>query len=209
MAKVLMVNDELTKNKLLAWGNRHIDIVPYPVDTNFFSYLEKPRLNKHILISGDNDRDENLVLELSNLGWNVHRVTRSKSVCQLYNGLKNPNVTLHYRVPYVKLRDLYHMANVVIMPIKSKNHPAGQTALLEAISCGAPVVVSNGHVSKIFDHYESVFVINTNCKHDWHNAIEKAQKVTIITLNKSRSRVLKYNSTNEVLDFFQNLFCLR
>jgi glycosyltransferase involved in cell wall biosynthesis len=177
-AKALLVNDELTRNEIARWMKKSVYTVPFPVDPLFFQFSKAGRTRGMIVVPGDNDRDEEVVVRLARSGWRIVRVTRADEVRAYYERLKSRvHVEVKFRVPYGELRELYQTAEVVAMPLKCGNHAAGQTAVLEAVVSGVPVVLSAGRTASIVKYLESVLVCDTNEVNAWCSALRRAAKL--------------------------------
>ena len=189
-AKDVFVNDLVTQQDVMNITGIKPTKIYYIVDNNYFYCA--PYLNRgdYILVPGNNDRDEKLIVELSRRGYSIVRLTRDSRVKNLYDSkFKNDCVDMRFHVSVAQVRELYQNAKVVILPICSDNHAAGQTAVLEAISCGTPVVLSSGRTSTILDGIESVILCHTNTCEEWVAAIEQAA-----SLEENRPGILKKSS---------------
>lgn len=156
----VLVNDPTAAGDVFRLSGRRAHTVPYVVDTDFFVY--KPRRDAagagaFVLVPGDSDRDEETVSALARAGVEVVRVTRSEQVRDLHLGRALPGVTVRFRIPYAELRDLYQEAAAVVLPISADNHVAGQTALLEAAACGAPILTNGPRLLDALRQWEHVF----------------------------------------------------
>jgi glycosyltransferase involved in cell wall biosynthesis len=65
----------------------------------------------------------------------------------------------------------------VVLPLTGDNHAAGQTSILEALSCGAPVVISRGRTSAIFPGVATVIVCASQDPDEWVETIERAKSL--------------------------------
>lgn len=175
-SSVILVNDQLTFKDVLRFGvdKNKLELFPYIVDTSFFSFTPYHKREKFILVPGDNDRDEELVKKIStSTPYKIIRVTRDKRNLERYKNDKSSRVDVRYDIRFSELRDLYKSAYIVALPIKSDNHAAGQTSVLEALSCGAPVLISKGRTSSIVNKYDSVLEVPDNKLETWIESVEK------------------------------------
>jgi RimJ/RimL family protein N-acetyltransferase len=69
-----------------------------------------------------------------------------------------PNVQLLFNIPYKKVNDFYHLAQLVVIPIREMHRSSGQMTLTDCFQAGVPVIISK--VVGI-SHYS--LVNNTNC----------------------------------------------
>lgn len=155
-AGAICVNDGESAGDVLRLSGRKANIIPYVVDTEFFQAGSCPR-NSTIVVPGNNDRDEEFVATLIAQGRSVIRVTSSDRVRRHYRSRGLESV-LRYRISFTELRDLYQQCGVVLFPISNPNHAAGQTAALEALACGAPIVITSGRTATIVGNYPGVHV---------------------------------------------------
>jgi hypothetical protein len=145
-ASLLLVNDPETAADIRRLVGRPTTAVPYVVDTDYFAFAERGAAAgaaaPFMLVPGDSDRDEEMVAAAAGGDVRVVRVTRSAAIRDWYARRLPPGVTVEHDVPFPRLRELYRTAAAVALPIRAENHVAGQTALLEAIACGAPVMTN-------------------------------------------------------------------
>jgi len=173
-AAAIFVNDRVTMADVEMLSGRAAHVVPYVVDSQFFTFGPSSEREDYVLVPGDNGRDERLVASLAERGVAVKRVFRDTRIAELYsNGQFAGRVECHYRVSYARLRELYQRARVVGVPLVAANHAAGQTSVLEAIACGAPVVVSSGRTASMFTGLETVAACDTSVVEDWVTAIDQ------------------------------------
>lgn len=67
----------------------------------------------------------------------------SKTVCAIPDEMPDNVEMRHFEFP--ELRQLYREADLTVVPLLENSYAAGFTTLLEAISCGSPVVISRTH----------------------------------------------------------------
>jgi hypothetical protein len=172
----LLVNDVITRDEIRRLAGREATVIPLVVDTEYFAFAPAAGRENFVLVPGDNDRDENLVLELARRGISVVRITRSPRIAAIYRdraGGSNPTVRLC--AAFSELRSCYQRAAAVLLPLTSDNHAAGQTALLEAVACGAPVVMSATRTSTILRDFKSILTCRSRRADDWIAKIEEAK----------------------------------
>jgi len=206
LSSISFVNERATQIDLQKYCNVDSTIIPYSVDTEFYTYSRIGKLTNKILVVGDNGRDEEIVLALANRGYQVTRVTRSIQVVKYYEVNSHINVTICYRVSYVELRKQYYSNDLLLLPIAHTNHAAGQTAILEAISCGCPVVLNNVRIASIVSGYSSVFIVDNNVVESYVTAIIEARKLferPEILLDSSR-RIHEIHSIQKVSEVLYN-----
>lgn len=127
----------------LAWPAQKIHVMPFQADTTFFApgVDGLRRADGSIVSIGGEHRDYptfitacgDLPVETS-MGSQWARVTRCISALPI-------NVT-NRRRSWDELRSLYQHASVVVVPLLPCGFPAGISSALEAMACGAPVIVT-------------------------------------------------------------------
>ncbi len=176
-ATSVAVNDEITRKDVAELVKVDPIVIPFLVDTDFFQYADASKRSDYIIVVGDNDRDEALVCELASRGQKIVRVTLSPTVRDYYLERLTPNLELRFRVDFKELRELYQHASVFLLPLRSQNHAAGQTAVLEAIACGTPGVISKGRTSTVCKPYSTVVICEQNNPDTWIAAIENTKSM--------------------------------
>lgn len=150
-ARVLLVHDVVTQRWIRRFLGRDATVLPLPVDTTFF-HPAPPQWTPsgHILVPGDNDRNEDYVAELAGRWPKVVRVAQDPLTRERYSrGAIAPNIVFEYRVPWERLRELYWNAAAVVLPTGGTTHAAGQQAMLESIACARPVFTDSPHLLSI------------------------------------------------------------
>jgi hypothetical protein len=181
-ALAVLVNEPATLEDVRRIAKRDAILIPYVVDTSFF-FVETDQSNEDfVLVPGNNGRDEELVCALAATGVRIIRVTFDAAVREYYatTGSNRELVEVRFAVSYRDLRDLYRRAAIVWLPLKLRNHPAGQTAVLEALACGTPVIMSRGRIAELFSTYPGVHLCDT----DAVQAIRE-QVITLTTIRRN------------------------
>jgi hypothetical protein len=172
-ASLLLVNDLHTATDIFRWSGRRPTEIPYGVDCDFFSYNPPESRAGFLLVPGNNDRDEQCVLGLADGGEKIVRVTNDPGTRAFYEARAHPGVTVRFAVTFEELRDLYQTAGAVLMPVLTANHAAGQTSALEALACGAPLIVTAGsRLATIVGGFPAVSQTPSNAPADWARALE-------------------------------------
>ena len=109
-------------------------------------------------------------IALAHSGRSVIWLVNNRDLIGRY-GDAHPNLRLLFHVTNEELRRLYQTCRAAIMPALRDFHAAGQTTGLEAISCGAPVVMSQGRAATIFAGVPGVRVVADNTPGSWLAAI--------------------------------------
>jgi len=107
---------------------------------------------------------------LAQSGRSVVWLVNNRDLISRY-GDAHPNLRLLFHVTNEELRRLYQTCQAAIMPARRDFHAAGQTTGLEAISCGAPVVMSQGRAATIFAGVQGVRVVTGNTHEAWIEAV--------------------------------------
>ena len=91
-----------------------------------------------------------------------------------FEQLKNVNLLEgNWRNGYLKdaeILDLYHLADLVILPIKQSSQPSGQSVALQAMSSGTPVMItktSGFWDLEAFEDNENIFFVEGTSPNDW------------------------------------------
>lgn len=145
---LVAVNESITRTELEHLGVTRITQVPYLVDTGFFSY-DGSKKSCLVVVPGNNGRDEKLVHCLIQEGFDISRITSSPVVAKEYEETSAANFELALNLPWNEWRSSLLKAKVVCLPMSDIHHAAGQTSLLEAVSCGCRIVISNMRTSEI------------------------------------------------------------
>jgi len=202
-SNVILVNDYHTFNDIKKLTKNKILIAPYIVDTDFYS-LRLSERESFIVAPGDNDRNEELIRQIAASGIKIYRITREKKIAQYHNS--SLNVVVKFKIPYQELRFLYQQASAVILPVKTFNHAAGQTSLLESLSCGTSVIISEGRTSTIFNNNDMVMICSSNNWIDWRDYINLAVSTrrNKKLVKRVRDKIELTNSFKSVCDFLLN-----
>lgn len=121
-----------------------ISVNLFGVDANF--WRPDPSVARDIVLSIGNDhrRDfKTLVEAAAQIPAPVHIITNLPLPDNL------PSNIVHHRGSWhgtefsdERIRELYQRARVVVVPLHASNQPSGQSVTLQAMACGAPVVLT-------------------------------------------------------------------
>jgi glycosyltransferase involved in cell wall biosynthesis len=125
------------------WNTR---LVPYQVDTRFWTAADVPRPSPPLVIAvGSENRDHETLTRAAD-GLPIRVVIAAGSHwARSTAGAANlpPNVEYTSRaLPFADLRELYRQAAIVVVAVHDVPNQSGVTTILEAMSCGKPVIVS-------------------------------------------------------------------
>lgn len=122
----------------------HTSRIDFGVDTGFWTPAEipVPRERFVLTVGNDNNRDYDTLLS-AGIEAPLTMVTRRNlkipagvEVTQLRGSLHNSDLDDR------GLRELYRRAGVVVVPLHDVFQPSGQSVTLQAMACGAPVVLT-------------------------------------------------------------------
>lgn len=202
-ATSVLVNDEITEREVFALAGRRATLFPHVVDTDFFSFSPKRDREDFILVPGDNDRDERLVISLACAGFKVVRVTRDLARLKRNWTWSTARIDVKSDLSFQELRCLYRTAAAVALPITSSNHAAGQTSLLEAVSCGTPVVISRGKAATVARNYPSVAIASTQSVVEWASRLHEVVELEDAERLRASQLVARANDPTIVLGHLQ------
>jgi hypothetical protein len=169
-ARHVLANDRTTGREIEELAGRATEIVPYFIDTGFFTYRPLDGRGDFLFCNGTNDRDGDVVLGLALQGFRVVWLVSDPAQRARYEG-KSPNLELRSHISYAELREFNQTCAAAIMPIVADRHCAGQTTGLEAIACGAPLLVTAGRTASIFAGLSSVVAVTGNDPAVWGRAV--------------------------------------
>jgi hypothetical protein len=171
----LLVNDEVTRDEIEARTGRTASLAPYFVDTEFFDYRSPDERGDFLFCNGSNGRDPSVLAGLAERGHEVLWLCNDPDLHKAYSS-RHPRLKLCSRISYEELRRHYQTCAAAIMPVKHDPHAAGQTTGIEALSCGAPLFISQCRAASIFAGLPTVATLPTNDAVSWARLIaEKLQ----------------------------------
>jgi len=206
-ARLVLVNDAVAEQEVMALSGRNAARIPMFIDTQFFSYMPPAERREFLFCAGSNDRDPEVLLALAKCGWPVTWLANSAELRSRYEAA-HPNLRMISRVTDVELRHLYHTCRVAVMPALRDVHAAGQTTGLEAIACGAPVVMSQCRAATIFERLPSVSVVRESTSAVWATAIGAIASGEIqgVATSESRRWVCEHTDSEALLARLALLF---
>ena len=148
-ARVVFVNDHRTAAEVRSLAGVEARQVPYFVDTEFFTFAPAESREDYLFCPGANDRDGEVLLALARLGHNVVWLNNLTTSANRYAGL-DKRLKVISRPAFAELREHYQRCAAVVQPLIRDIHAAGQTTTLEALACGAPVVLGAGRSAELF-----------------------------------------------------------
>jgi len=133
--------------------------VPFGVDTAFFSPGSAPPNGEpFVVVSGNQQRDENAVLAQARTGGvRLVRVANTPWVRRTYAPALRDEPTLgrwlafEQHLPASGLRAVYRTARLAWLPLVASDEPAGLTVALEAAACGCPLLLPEGLTTEVLE----------------------------------------------------------
>ena len=133
-----------------------VTVNPFGIDTDFWTPGDKEGSNDFILsIGSDQGRDYDTLLKSISDDKPLHIVTRLK----VNNGSDLKHVSVKSDYDNLQLRELYRNCRFVVIPLKDISQPSGQSATLQAMSCGKTVILTK--TRGLWD--PSIMQHNKNC----------------------------------------------
>lgn len=210
-ASALFVNDPVTAGEIKVQARRDAVQIPYVVDTEFFAFNPFAERDDYLFSCAVNDRDPQVLAALAHAGhtvvWATNAATAAGPLAKLH-----PRLKLVSGLSWEELRCHYRDCAAYVLPTTRDAHAAGQTTILEAIACGAPVVVSSGRTARIFDHLPSVQVAETPDPQVWLAKLNATaldpvmSKKMLETRNTIEERWSFENCLGEIKNGLANLF---
>lgn len=209
-----------------------IEIIPYPIDINFWKPLEKEKsreflgLPKNVplilfgAVGGGADPRKGYDLLINSLKFiNINNSTKKLKLVVFgqerprdFKELNFPVLFMGYLYDNFTLRALYSAADIMIVP--SRQEAFGQTAL-EAQACGTPVVAfKTGGLKDIVLHKFSGYLADTFEVEDLANGInwifENLSKSNKLGLQSRDQVIKKYKPeqiANQYIDIYNKILC--
>lgn len=206
-AEYLLVNDAVTQREIECLVGRSSIMIPYVVDTDFFTFAGHDERGDFLFCSNVNDRDPSVLLALAKAGHKVVWTVDDGTLRSPY-AKSHSNLRLIPHVPFPELRRLYHTCRAYVMPLRRDVGAAGQTTIMEALSCGTPVVTSAGRTADIFSDIPAVTIARSAAVEEWLASVScaGASKDTELRARKSRELVEQQWSFDQVLERLCKLF---
>ena len=205
-ARVVLVNDPVAGEEAETLAGCRAVQIPMFIDTAFFAYGPPDNREQFLFCAGSNDRDPDMLVALAQSGRSVVWLVNNRDLLDRYSGA-HPNLRLLFHVTNEELVRLYQTCHAAIMPARRDFHAAGQTTGLEAISCGAPVVMSPGRAAAIFAGVPGVRVVAENTPEAWLEAITflDAEPVSRVALEQSTEWVRRHTDAESLFDRLDSL----
>lgn len=189
------------------------EVIPNGIDTNVFSHQEYDKAIEHfpqldgieniVLFSGrmialkgietailaKKELDEKTCFVFAGNGDASKWISYAHSI-----GLSDKDCLFLGPVSYEEMPYLYSLASAFILPSFSESFPL---TILEAMSCGVPVIASDiGGVPEIVQNEKDAILINAGDSKELSNAISR------ILIDNNFVNNIKINARNKILDKF-------
>jgi glycosyltransferase involved in cell wall biosynthesis len=172
-ADVVFVNDARTADEVREVAGVEARRLPYLVDTDYFTPAAPTDREDFLFCPGANDRDGDVLLALARNGRRVIWLNNLPELAARYSGI-DERLTIVSRPGFAELRDYYRRCAAVVQPLTRDIHAAGQTTTLEALACGAPVILGSGRTADLFAPDGLVEVVDGRDTATWSGTIERA-----------------------------------
>ena len=199
--------------RLLDIPRERIIFLPFGIDTEYFlpKNTEQYQVKSLLSVGADNNRDyKSLLLVMKKFpDLNLDLITYPHNI----HGLSiPPNVEVHYNISFSKLKNFYSRANIIVLPVKENSYSGATTCLLQAMSMGKAVVVSN--TKAIYKGYGlnngvNCMLVPPNNKKELKKAIEfliNNPKIKANIETSARKLFLKHYSKKMYINNLVNIF---
>jgi hypothetical protein len=137
-------------------------VVPYGIDTSFWSGSDDREEKGAVVSAGREHRDYNTLVSALPPGATLTIADHSIFTPQATRRDPDvwPSTVRRVALDALRLRELYLRAQVVVVPVIESTMPAGITTLLEAMSMGKAVVVTEtSELHGVVEHGETGLVV--------------------------------------------------
>ncbi|MER8370174.1 hypothetical protein [Mesorhizobium sp. M1378] len=203
-ARLVLVNDEVAGHEVQALVGRQACRLPMFIDTEFFKYESCRPREEFIFCAGSNDRNPEILVALAHRGYSVVWLVNDPSLVAQYGDVSG-NLKIVSAISYAELLRYYQTCRVAVMPSLRDIHAAGQTTGLEALACGAPLLISAGRTATIFSHLPTVRVIDSASTEAWVEALGSIDLLAKTSFVESAGWVGKHVNANALMDRLASL----
>lgn len=194
-------------------------IIPLPIDTKNFKNInitKRKIYNIGIVARWDGVKNHDAILRLAkyikknNLpiylkvvtGWGSNKITEYKKEYMKFVKILNP-------MSPEKLREFYDSQDIIIIPSRFDVSP---TVLMEAISCGKPVIISS-NVGWVSDYkkfnLDKLIISPIDSGENIFNTIKELtdnKEIYINRFKKMQRKIISKNNTKKVFEIYNNVF---
>jgi glycosyltransferase involved in cell wall biosynthesis len=115
-----------------------VSCIPFGIDNRFWS--PNPDLShRDYILSVGSDRARDYITLLKAVAEERLKIVTRQSIPQ---SLMKETTEVDSKFTHIELRNLYRGARFVITPLKNVFQPSGQSATLQAMACGKPVILT-------------------------------------------------------------------
>jgi glycosyltransferase involved in cell wall biosynthesis len=135
---------ELSKLLQLGGLDDRAHILGFGVDTTFWAPGDDSRAGEVLAIGNDGRRDWSTLVEAAAvIAAPVRILTRHRPPAALPDNVTWHEADWHRQLlSDAEVREAYRRASVVVIPLLDSIQPSGQSVTLQAMGCGAPVILS-------------------------------------------------------------------
>jgi glycosyltransferase involved in cell wall biosynthesis len=127
----------------LGLGAEQIRFVAFGVDVDFFQPVQRTPLWDVLAVGTNDGKDYPTLVRALPSDWRCYIVTDAVNATKVRTIPSKAEITLGHDVPILQLRDHYAAAKRLVVPLRPVPYSSGQTVLLENLSMGRPVIVSD------------------------------------------------------------------
>ncbi len=117
--------------------------LPFGVDVEFFRPSEQSPQWDVVAVGTNDGKDFPTLVQALPENWRCFIVTDAPNAAQIRSTPSQATVVVDHDVPILDLRDHYAAARRHVIPLRPVPYSSGQTVLLENLSMGRPVIVSD------------------------------------------------------------------
>ncbi len=206
--------EQLYAEKNFSNYSNKFSYIPFSIDIGYWVYKPKiqPRLKELLFIGNDQNRDFKLLFSIAK--------THQDYNFTIVSNFDNNNFSDLQNVKFLQgnLRDdilsdnqileLYHNADLVILPLKTSTQPSGQSVAIQSMSSGTPVLMTKTKgfwdIGKYIDS-KNIFFVNTQSLEDWDISLKKISNnlSSIVEVSARGRKVVEEN--HDLNNFVVNL----
>jgi hypothetical protein len=151
LSNIILTNDPNQKTIFF----KKCEFLRKPVNLELFCSSAPESKIYDIVIPGDAERDLSVIEDLIKMDdLRIARISRN------IEGNRFSNVDFFHNLSLCNYKKLIMSSKIGVLPLKSSNHLAGQSVLLELIACNVPVYISMGYTYMAFKNYSNVFLLD-------------------------------------------------
>ncbi|MEA3398219.1 MAG: glycosyltransferase family 4 protein [Patescibacteria group bacterium] len=208
---------ESQKELLMQYGlpEKKLVVVHFGVDNEFYQKSEKDK-GYIFSVGRDMGRDYQTLIEFAK---NIKEKLIILAAPRNMENIKDipENVEVHFNLSYLKMREFYESAKMIIIPSKREDYIgsepisdcSGQTVVLEAMACGKPVITSERSWLHDYGLADSIAIYKAEDADDllakYNLLINNREKQNELSLKARKIIDEKYN-TAKMVDGFKQLF---